>query len=274
MTMAPVDCTDQGFSREISQSAGLTAIAMNLVVYPLLVAWTLLDILLFPLVFLLGKWPLRWETGRIVRGLIWVYGRGWLLIMAPFVTFRSAGFETLRDQPPCIFVVNHLSFFDTYCMGLLPIYDVVFAVRAWPFRMPWYGWVMRLADYLDVESSSFAETLVTTRRVVAGGGHILFFPEGHRSRDGRLQHFYGGAFRLAAEIGLPVVPLVLTGTGQLLPPGRFWLRPATVTLRALPAIDSTAFGGPEAFRKLRRTVREAMSGALTEGPEPAAGREN
>ena len=271
--MAPVDCTEQGYSQELSFGSGLAAVAMNLVVYPLLVIWTLLDILCFPVVFLLAKVLLRWETGRIVRGLIWVYGRGWLLIMAPFVSFRRAGFEKLREQPPSIFVVNHLSFFDTYCMGLLPIYDIVFAVRAWPFRMIWYGWVMRLARYLDVESHTFAENLGSARRIIAAGGHILFFPEGHRSRDGRLQRFYGGAFRLAAELGLPVVPLVLTGTGELLPPGRFWLRPTTITLRALPAVDSTRFGGAENFRKLRRTVREAMAEALVEGPLPAAGRE-
>ena len=55
-------------------------------------------------------------------------------------------------------------------------------------------------------------------------------PEAHRSRNGKLGRFYSGAFKVAVETGVPVVPLCITGTDEMLPPGRWWLRPARVCL--------------------------------------------
>ena len=237
---------------------------MTLTVYPLLVLWTLLGIALFPALFVPWKLFTGGNSGRIMRHFIWLYGRGWVAIVSPFVRFRREAREHLRLGRPSILVVNHLSFFDTYLMALLPIYDVTFAVRAWPFRMFWYGRFMRLAGYLDVETSAWDEVRASAEKTLAAGGHLLFFPEGHRSRDGRLQRFYRGAFRLAAETGAPLVPLCIAGTDRLLPPGRLRLSPARVTLRALPPVDPAAFGGPESPRELLRAVRELMAKNLSE----------
>jgi 1-acyl-sn-glycerol-3-phosphate acyltransferase len=242
----------------------LPAAIMTATVYPLVVLWTLLGIALFPLLYPLWKLATRWSGGRIMRHFIWLYGRGWLMIVSPFVRFRREGLEHLRLARPSILVVNHLSFFDTYCMALLPFSDVTFAVRAWPFRMFWYGSFMRLAGYLDVESDSWDEVRAASAQVLAAGGHLLFFPEGHRSRDGRLQRFYRGAFRLAVETGAPLVPLCLTGTDKLLPPGRLSLEPARVTLRALPAADSADFAGPEGHRGMAAEVKRRMAENIRE----------
>lgn len=236
----------------------LAGIVMTLVVYPLLALWTALCIVFFPLAYLLWRLRTSWDQGRIMRHIIWVYGRGWLVIVSPFVRFRREGFEQLRGAPPSILVLNHLSFFDTYCMALLPVHDVTFAVRAWPFRMFWYSAFMRLAGYLNVEDSSWEDIRDSSTRVLASEGHLLFFPEGHRSRDGELQRFSSGAFRLAIETGTPIIPLCITGTGRLLPPGGAFLSPARVTLRALPAIDPGRFDGEMGHRVLMRHVRQQM----------------
>jgi 1-acyl-sn-glycerol-3-phosphate acyltransferase len=241
--------------------ARLTAIAMNLTVYPLVALLTLAGILFF--LPGLGIWKVvtRWSTGRIVRHFIWFYGRGWIAIMSPFVRFRRQGLS--RETPgPSILVINHLSFFDTYCMALLPVSDIAFAVRAWPFRMIWYGYFMRLAEYLNVESGEWQEISRSAEGIFARGGSVLFFPEGHRSRDGELQHFYSGAFRLAIETGRPVVPLCITGTETLLPPGRFWLRPAAVTLRVLEPVDPAGFPGPDGHARLRKEVKALIAANL------------
>lgn len=242
----------------------LAAAVTTWTIYPLLGLWTLLDIALFPVAFIAWKLVTRWDGGRIMRHFIWLYGRGWMVIVSPFVRLRRQGMEHLRQPRGCILVVNHLSFFDTYCMALLPCHDVTFAVRAWPFRMFWYGRFMRLAGYLDVETSSWDEVRESSAKVLAAGGHLLFFPEGHRSRDGRLQRFYRGAFRLAVETGAPLVPLCLTGTDKLLPPGRLRLEPARVTLRALPAIDPADFSGPNSHRDLARETKRRMAENIRE----------
>lgn len=244
--------------------SALKRLLMNLWCYSGLGIWTLFGIVMFPLAFGICLLGVRWPPDRLARWFIWLYGRGWLLLMSPFVHFRREQMDALKVNTPYLFVVNHLSFFDTYCMALLPVYDITFAVRSWPFRIFWYSGFMRLARYLDVEGSRWEETLSNSRSVFAAGGTVLFFPEGHRSRDGQLQRFYSGAFKVAIATGVPLVPLCISGTERLLPPGRKWLSPCRVTLRALPPIDTSVYTDPDGHLRLRKLVKERMTAALSD----------
>lgn len=235
---------------------------MNLWAYPLLFIWTLLSILLFPLAFGLGKIFLRWSTERLVRWFIWIYGRVWLLYMSPFVRFERQDMDLLDIDKPYLLVVNHFSFFDTFCMALLPIHNIAFAVRSWPFKMVWYRTFMRLARYLDVEGGSWEETLAKSKEAFADGGSVLFFPEGHRSRDGYLQRFHSGGFKVAVAAGVPIVPLCIDGTNQLLPAGRKLMYPCRIKLKALPPIDTTGYSEIDGHVRLRKQVKEQMVKAL------------
>lgn len=235
----------------------------NLVFFPTLAVWSLTAFALSPLVVGVAL-AAGLSRGQATRWFIWFYGRGWLVLVWPFLRLTREGFSPGVGAAPCVLVVNHLSFFDTFFMGALPFYDVTFAVRSWPFKMLWFTPFMRLAGYLDVEGAGGEETLEACRRILGLGGRVLFFPEGHRSRDGRLQRFHTGAFRIAAEAGVPVVPLCLTGTGRFLPPGRWWVAPSRVRLRALAPVLAGEFAGPLPHRKLRDRVREQMARTLVE----------
>ena len=247
-----------------SSRLNAAALLMNVTVYPLIVLWTLLGIALFIPTFVICRLLTGWSSGRITRYIIWLYGRGWLVIIRPFVRVRRVDMDNIPSQGPCVLVVNHQSFFDTYCMGLLPVHDIVFAVRAWPFRMFWYRKFMLMAEYLDVESNSWDGTRDSARAIFARNAFVLFFPEGHRSRDGELQRFYNGAFWLAAGEKVPLVPLCINGTDRLLPPKRLWLQPTTIELRALPAIDTSAYAGEHDVRRLRKRVKQELAEALGE----------
>jgi len=122
-------------------------VLMNLWCYSLLLLWTLCGMLVFPFAFALCLLFTRRSADRLVRWFIWLYGRGWMLLMFPFVRFRREQLEQLEVGKPYLLVINHLSFFDTYCMAMLPVHDITFAVRSWPFRMFWYSGFMRLARY-------------------------------------------------------------------------------------------------------------------------------
>ncbi|MDT8443961.1 MAG: 1-acyl-sn-glycerol-3-phosphate acyltransferase [Desulfuromonadales bacterium] len=239
-------------------------VLMNLWCYGLLLLWTLFGILVFPFAFAVGWLFLRWSTDRVMRWFIWIYGRGWMLLMNPFVRFRRQQMELIETGKPYLLVVNHLSFFDTYCMAMLPVYDITFAVRSWPFRMFWYSGFMRLARYLDVEGSCWDEILNSSNSAFAAGGTVLFFPEGHRSRDGQLQRFYSGGFKVAIAAGVPLVPLCIDGTNRLLPPGRKWLHPCQISLRALAPINTADFKGQNGHTQLRKLVKQRMVIALEE----------
>lgn len=235
------------------------SILMNLYAYPCMFLWTSGGILISPLLYLVWRFILRWETDRIIRLFIWLYGRGWIALLSPFITFRRMGFEGPGYPKPCIFVINHFSFFDTFCMAMLPEGNVAFAVAAWPFKMLWFTPFMRLARYLDVQSLDWGEILEQARSIFEKGGSVLFFPEGHRSRDGKVKRFYSGAFRMAIDTGMPIVPLCITGTDTLLPPGNFWLNPTTVTFKMLPPVYPDGFEGPTGHKPFREHVKTLIA---------------
>ena len=242
----------------------LKIIAMNVWVYGLLLLLTIVGILLTPTVGFYFFLRHGWDTPRIIRHIIWLYGKGWLAIISPFVSFERQGLDDADVPDNCIFVINHLSFFDTYFMGALPQSDITFAVRSWPFKMFWYRLFMQLANYLEVEDSSWQQTLIKGNSVLKQGGAVLFFPEGHRSRDGYLQRFHSGGFKVAVAAGVPVVPLCIDGTDRLLPPGRKLLRPCRISLRVLGPIDTGDFSAEDGHIQLRKLVKGRMVKSLAE----------
>lgn len=243
-----------------NQQVTLATILMTIVAYPLIVLWTLVGIICFPLAFGVLKGCTRWTNAKVMRLCVWLYGKGWMLLLTPFVKFKRVFYDPKAFATPSILVVNHLSFFDTYCMAMLPCSDITFAVRSWPFKMPWYAFFMRLAGYMDVERMNFDECLAHTNNVIQSGGHVLFFPEGHRSRDGEMQRFYSGAFQLAKAVGCPILPLCLTGTDRLLPPKRIWLAPTTIQMGSLPALDPDDFID---HREMKHAAKSAMQEKIT-----------
>jgi len=257
--------TSSGIHRhqaEIRKWKRLQALLLNLMFYPLMTLWIVTGILASPLCLVIWRLVTGWDLGRIMRHLISIHGYGLIVIVSPLVRFRGEGLDGIKL--PCILVVNHLSFFDSYFMAALPFHDIIFAVGAWPFKMYWYTLFMRLARYLDVEQGDWGQVMRTCTDSFALKGAVLFFPEGHRSRTGELQPFYSGAFRLSHETGVPIVPLCITGTDILLPPGHFSLHPTRVRLKALAPLDPADFPGASGHSALRREVRQRMAQALKE----------
>lgn len=237
---------------------------MNAIAYPLLILLTVGVIVFAPFWYAGIYLATRWEKRRVVLMAIWLYGRIWRVLMWPFVRFSKQNMVMEAFNPPCVVVTNHLSFFDVYCMGQLPMSDVTFVVRSWPFKMFWYAPFMRAAGYVDIESLSPEEGLAACRAAYNKGSTLLFFPEGHRSKDGRLGRFYSGAFKVAKALNARVTPLCITGTGTLLPPTRMTMWPARVQMRALEAVDSAGFTGELAHVEMRKHVKKHMKSALEE----------
>lgn len=221
----------------------------------------LLNVAIFvlsPPAYIILKYAGGYTSGQAVRRIIWFYGRGWTLLISCFMPFQIDT-KMKEDYPkPCIILVNHQSFFDAFCMGSLPIYDVVFAVRAWPFRIPFYGPYMRSAGYLNSENMTYEDFLKSAGAMLQQGVSLIIFPEGTRSRTGELGRFYSGAFKLAMDEGVPVVPLCLQGTGAFLPKGKAWVRAASISAKTLAPLDPREFEkfGEQAHIELRKAVKK------------------
>jgi 1-acyl-sn-glycerol-3-phosphate acyltransferase len=158
--------------------------------------------------------------------------------------------------------MNHYSFFDTYLSSMLPVFDAHICLRSWPFRMFWYSIFMRLAEYLDLEKLSWEEILASAEGVVRNGRYLIIFPEEHRSRTGKPGRFHSGAFKLAIQLKVPILPLCISGTQTLLPPSRWWVKPARIEMQLLEPVFPDQYCGEKAHRELCKQVRKQMIEAI------------
>jgi 1-acyl-sn-glycerol-3-phosphate acyltransferase len=107
--------------------------------------------------------------------------------------------------------------------------------------------------------------------MIHGGDSFVVFPEGHRTRDGRLGSFYPGAFRLAVQAGVPVVPMGLRGLRNVCPAGDWRIRPGTVDVLFGEPIATSHLTEADAPDLARRT-RAALNDLLAAGPPPQGQR--
>lgn len=175
----------------------------------------------------------------------------------------------LDQVPQCIFVSNHVSLIDTLVIGSLLDRDYRWVAKEGVFQVPILGWHLRFAGHIPAyrnDPSRNRSLPVLIHNAVNEGASVLFYAEGGRSRDGELRPFKIGAFRAAIAENLPIVPLVIRGTREILKPGELDLamdRTKSCTVKVLDAIPLPT-GGDERSRaeRLRDLTRETISADL------------
>ena len=160
--------------------------------------------------------------------------------------------EAIRSgQRPAIFVGNHTSLLDPpLVIATLPSRPV-FLVKKELAYVPVLGWIIWLAGFIFIDRSSRRSSLASLKnaaRRIREGQSLAAFPEGTRSRNGRLLPFKKGAFALALESGVPVVPLGIRGGRDVLPKGTWRVTPADYRLRVGAPLYPTDFPDLEALR--------------------------
>jgi 1-acyl-sn-glycerol-3-phosphate acyltransferase len=172
------------------------------------------------------------------------------------------GREQLDTKSAYIYMSNHVSNIDPPAqVPELPQRIAVMA-KAELFRIPILGKAMRLAHFVPVDRKNRDAAIDSVReavRTVQAGTSMLVYPEGTRSRDGRMLPFKKGPFHLAIESGVPVVPISLIGTQKAWPKGKFAIYPETVTMIFHAPMDPKQYETREA---LLVAVREVIASAL------------
>jgi 1-acyl-sn-glycerol-3-phosphate acyltransferase len=231
-------------------------------IYTATILWTVVSLLLSPVTYAWFRFIGSLSSEEAVRKLVWIYGRVWVLLANLFIPVHLAD----GDFPsPCVIVANHASFFDMYFIGGQPLWNVCFAVRDWPFRIPFYLPFMKAARYVRTETNDLEEIVEQSKATLANGASMFFFPEGTRSPDGTLSRFRSGAFRVALEAGVPVVPLCIAGTHQLLPKGKLLLNRAKVEVRLLPPVYPDTYKQvANGHVQMRKDIKHRMAQTLVE----------
>lgn len=204
--------------------------------------------------------PALYRSGYMLRRL----GRA-MTYVNPYwdVTVDGAFPEDPRN--PYVCVSNHLSQGDPPIVARVP-WEMKWVAKVELFRTPVAGWLLRMSGDIAVDRKdrdSRAEVLVKAREYLRNKCSVMFFPEGTRSRDGRVNRFSDGAFRLAIKEGVPVLPLVIDGTQEALPKHSIWFQPNPdrIRVRVLDPVSTDGYV-PDDARELQREVRARIVAQL------------
>jgi 1-acyl-sn-glycerol-3-phosphate acyltransferase len=196
----------------------------------------------------------RWGMGSIRLGL-----------KAAGIRVRIEGLENVPAGVSCIFMSNHVSNLDPpVLLPSIPGMTSVFLKKSL-MKIPLLGTAMRMGKFVPVSRGHSREeaqrSVAAAADALRSGLHIMVFPEGTRSPDGKLLPFKKGAFFLAAETGAPMIPVVIRGTERMMRKGSLKIVPGEAVVRFLPVVEPKDYANRE---ELMAAVRRSMELALAE----------
>jgi 1-acyl-sn-glycerol-3-phosphate acyltransferase len=199
------------------------------------------------------------DIGPLYRWSMWIVRTG---VKLARIRVHITGREHILDQPS-IFMANHVSNLDPPIMLPLLPFRTAFFIKRSLLKIPLVGVGMRLAGFIPVDRDgrleSARESVQAANKVLASGVNISTFPEGTRSRTGRLLPFKKGPFYLAMESGAPIIPISIWGSEHMMTKGSLRIIPGTAHLTFHPAVYPRQFATRE---QLAAAVRDAITSAL------------
>jgi 1-acyl-sn-glycerol-3-phosphate acyltransferase len=250
--------------RRESRLAALLWLPVNAVQGLFTLLWTAVGIPIALAVALVARRPAPalWIARRVwAPGLVWGAG----------ARLRVSGAERLDLSRPALFVANHQSWIDIPALFMALPVPLRFLAKRELAGVPLLGAYIRAMGmvFIDRDNARRARASIDHAvGVLARGGHLVSFPEGTRSRDGRPGPFRSGGFGAALESGADVVPVALVGPAAVLPRDGFRVRPGRIEVRFGTPI-ATADLGRHARAALARRAETAVRALLAGESEPA-----
>lgn len=178
---------------------------------------------------------------------MWVVQRWWspVLIWAGGGKLEVSGLENLTQGQPYVFVSNHQSTIDIPVLFYAIPFDSRFVAKKQLMYVPMIGWYMWLAKFVFVDRANSREAIRSLDAAgvrIRGGISIIVFPEGTRSEDCRVHPFKKGPFALAMKARVPVVPVVIEGSGRLMPKNSWNITPGPIKVKIGVPIQPERFG--------------------------------
>jgi len=199
-------------------------------------------------------------------------GVPWARVMAWVTPIRVTveGREHIDPKQSYVLVSNHQSQYDIFALyGWLGV-DFKWVMKKELRNVPGIGVACHRLGHVFIDRSDHAGALATladAKKKIVDGTSVVFFPEGTRSRSGRLKSFKKGAFRMAIDLGLPILPLTITGTRDVLPAGTIDLLPGSARLIIHPPVSGEGCTAEDCGR-LMTEVRNIIASSLPDQNAP------
>jgi 1-acyl-sn-glycerol-3-phosphate acyltransferase len=171
-----------------------------------------------------------------------------------------------------VFMANHLSTVDIWALLAALPFRVRMIAKKQLGSIPLFGWAMRAGRFIFIDRAnavSARRSIEEAKRRIRHGDKVLLFPEGTRSRDGQLAAFKKGGFHLALDAGVPIVPVAISGSRELMPPGSYLLRKGAVRVVVGEPIPTAGLSDADRDALLEK-VRGVIARALAETPATSA----
>lgn len=182
----------------------------------------------------------------------------------PFWKLSLEGRENIQAGRHYVIVSNHSSLADIICLYALNL-QFKWIAKESLFQIPFLGWSMFFAKYISLKRgapSSIRDSYDKAREWLKQNMSVLIFPEGTRSLDGRLGEFKNGAFKLAIETQVPILPVILQGSDKIIPKGKsaFSSR-CEAKLKILPVIETQHLREDD-FASIKTRVHEQIKAGM------------
>lgn len=222
-------------------------------IFVLLTILTALTVMIFAPIFGSRHWgyvPPKW----------WSRLTCWLALCR----IKSSGHENLDKNQSYVFVANHQGAFDIFLTYGFLNQSIKWVQKASLRKIPLVGYASKTAGHVFVDNSSpaaRANTIKEAKKQIVDGVSIMLFPEGARSRTGKLSRFKRGAYQIAYDLKLPIVPLTLNGPFDVLKRGTMTLKPSKLELiihKPIPTANLSEADIPALIEESKEIIHSAL----------------
>ncbi|MFH0943986.1 MAG: glycosyltransferase [Planctomycetota bacterium] len=170
---------------------------------------------------------------------------------------RTLGEEKIDPTRSYVVVCNHESMYDITAILALPL-PIQILVKSWVWKTPVMGAMAKRAGYLLARDGEAEQLLASATLAAERGFSLLVFPEGTRTRTGKMGRFHNGAFAIARSLNVPVLPICLVNTREVVPRNAWWVGDHDAILSVLDPIEPGDFEGEGADRRMAKETRDRI----------------
>lgn len=226
----------------------------------IIILWIVpLTIVCGSLTILVSLFDGRGNRGHLV-GRLW--GRS--ILIGARIKVEVKGLSNIDLSRSYIYMPNHQSNFDIpVLLAHLPV-QFRWLAKAELFKIPIFGFAMKRAGYISIDRSkgrSALKSLKKAAEVISSGVSVVIFPEGTRSGDGEILPFKQGGFIIAVDSGVPIAPVVIRGTGSIMPKDRIRIKPGSVVMEIKKPIETSGYtrkNRDDLMKEVRRVIRDSL----------------